>query len=274
MDTSSFQTLTIGMSFGLINGENQLGYPLKLSYLVVLVGLKGKATFTLNFKEYSFTANSIAILSSDTVALIQYKSTDFLAQCYAIDRTLASEIAYQLPNQLFGFIADYPVHHLSECDIQQLKYWNEQLVYYLTQGSIHQQKIVRNHFENLFLRMAEYMNQQGAFKQRKFSRKEELCWKFWDLIGQHAKTQRAVSFYADQLHITPFYLAQISKKYLNDQPKDLINRQVILELKTRLRTTDKTIGEIAEELHFEDPSYMGRFFRREIGVSMSAYRKS
>lgn len=273
MQTSLFQTSSIGMRFGTTTWENQLGYPLKLSYLVVLIGLEGEATITLNFKDYTLSKDTLTVLSSDTIAIMQQKSADFKVYGYLIDRSLASEIAYQLPNQLFGFIHDYPVHQLSKREKQQVVYWNKQLLYMLENNASHVQQMVCNHFENLFLRLAEYMDEQGTFKQQKFSRQEELCWKFWDLIGQHAKTHREVAFYAEKLHITPFYLAQISKKHLNDQPKDLINRQVVLELKTLLRTTDKSIGEIAEELHFVDPSYIGRFFKRETGFSLSAYRK-
>lgn len=274
MKSTTLQPTTIDLRFGPINWENQLGYPLTLSYLVVLIGLKGEALLTLNFKEYAIKKGTLAVLSSDIVTLIQHTSSDFCAQCYAIERPLASEIAYQLSNQLFGFIHDNPVHLLNKVDQQQLIYWNKQLLYILTHSSSQQHKITVNHFQNLFLRMTEYMEKQETFKQRKFSRQEEICWKFWDLIGQYAKTHREVAFYADQLHITPFYLAQISKKHLNDQPKDLINRQVILEIKNLLQTTDKSIGEIAEDLHFVDPSYMGRFFRRETGLSMSEYRKA
>ncbi|WP_410879382.1 helix-turn-helix domain-containing protein [Myroides sp. DW712] len=274
MNRTILHPTPIGLRFGPINWENQLGYPLTLSYLVVIIGLEGEADVTLNFKDYTLKKGALLVLSSDIVTLIQRTSSNFNAQCYAIDRPLASEIAYQLSNQLFGFLHDNPLHFLNKDDQQQLTYWNKQLLYILIQSSSQQQKIVVNHFQNLFLRMTEYMEKQGAFKQRKFSRQEEMCWKFWDLIGQYAKTHREVAFYANQLHITPFYLAQISKKYLNDQPKDLINRQVILEIKNLLQTTNKSIGEIAEVVHFDDPSYMGRFFRRETGFSMSEYRKS
>lgn len=274
MDNSVFQTTAIGLRFGPINWNHQVGYPLTLSYLVVLLGVEGEAKLTLNFKDYTIQKDTLLVLSSDIVTIIQHKSNDFRAQCYAIDRPLASEIAYHLSNQLFNYIHENPLHLLNKEDKQQLTYWNKQLLYILTHSNSKQQKMVVNHFQNLFLRMTEYMEEQGTFKQRKFSRQEEMCWKFWDLIGHNAQTHRAVSFYANQLHITPFYLAQIAKKYLNDQPKDLIHRQVILEIKNLLQTTNKSIGEIAAVLHFDDPSYMGRFFRRETGCSMSEYRKS
>jgi len=221
----------------------------------------------------SVDSSNLIDSESDDIALFKSKSDDFMVQCYAIDKPLASEIAYRLPNPLFSFLHDYPLHQLNHINKKQIAFWNEQCKYILNHCPLYLKQMICNHFQNLFLGIAEHMNDSSLYQQRKFSRKEELCWKFWDLIGQYSKTHREVAFYAEKLHITPFYLAQISKDYLNDLPKDLINRQVILEIKALLQTTDKSIGEIAALLHFEDPSYMGRFFRRETGFSLTAYRK-
>jgi len=263
---------TISLSHGTTCGE-QLNYPLSLSYLVVCIGLSGEATLSVNFTDYVISKNTLTVLSSDDIVLIQQKTEDFKAYVYGIDRALASEIAYHLPHTLFGFLHDYPVLHLTKEQRKQLEYWMLQLNYILDHPNKYLDRMACNQFQNLFLHLTDYMGEYNQLKKKKFSRKEKLCWKFWDLIGQYAKTNRAVAFYADLLHITPFYLAQISKSHLNDLPKDLINRQVILEIKNLLQTTDKSIGVIAEELNFVDPSYMGRFFKRETGLSLSAYRK-
>ena len=57
---------------------------------------------------------------------------------------------------------------------------------------------------------------------------------------------------------------------MNDTPKGLIERQVILEMKMLLETTDMSVKEIAEYLNFEDGSYMCRFFKRHTGISLTA----
>ena len=270
MKITDLKTLKIGMSYGKNNFDSQVGYALKLSYLVVLYAIEGQATFSINFRDYLLQKNDLLILSSDDIVLIKNKTQDFVTLTYEIDRSLASEIAYHLPNSLFSFLNQYPLQKLNK---EQLVYWIKQCNYILEHHVIYLQQMMCNHFQNLFLSIAELMHSQALLQPQKFSRKQELCWKFWDLIGQYSKTHREVSFYAEKLHITPFYLAQISKIYLNDQPKDLINRQVILDIKALLKTTDKSIGEISEELNFNDPSYMTRFFKRETGYSLTEFRK-
>lgn len=274
MDISLFTTTSLGLSYGITSFDHQLGYPLQLSYLVVLLGLQGEATLTLNFKEYALHPQTLLVLYQDDLVILKSKTPNFKMQVYSIERSLASEIAFDLPHALFGYLHDYPLQELTQAKQHQITLWDAQTRYMLTQATPYLQKMICNHFQNLFLAIAAYMDKNTAFKKRQFSRKEELCWKFWDLIGQYSNQYRAVAFYAEKLHITPFYLSQISKDFLNDSPKDLIHRQVILQLKTILKTTNLSIGEIATQLHFEDPSYMGRFFKRETGVSLTAFRKN
>ncbi len=60
---------------------------------------------------------------------------------------------------------------------------------------------------------------------------------------------------------------------MNDTPKGLIERQVMLEMKMLLETTDMSVKEIAGYLNFEDGSYMCRFFKRHTGISLIEYRR-
>lgn len=109
--------------------------------------------------------------------------------------------------------------------------------------------------------------------KHKCSRKELLCWKFWELIGKNCKEHRDVAFYAQALYITPFYLSQITRHFMNDSPKGLIERQVILEIKSLLCASEFPVKKIADMLHFEDASYMCRFFKRHTGISLTEYRE-
>lgn len=195
-------------------------------------------------------------------------------KCFLIDRPFASEIAFDLPNHLYSYLHHYPVLKLNELQLKQLELWDQQCDYLLHNITVYQRKMLCKHFQNFFLAISEQIRESDYDLNKKFSRKEELCWKFWDLIGTYAKQYRDVAFYADKLCITPFYLSQISKDFLNYAPKDLINRQVILEIKQLLKTPNKSINDIAQELHFEDPSYMGRYFKRETKQSLTDFRRS
>lgn len=65
----------------------------------------------------------------------------------------------------------------------------------------------------------------------------------------------------------------LKSDFMNDTPKGLIERQVMLEMKMLLETTDMSVKEIAGYLNFEDGSYMCRFFKRHTGISLIEYRR-
>lgn len=113
-----------------------------------------------------------------------------------------------------------------------LSAWLTQARHILRGDALFRRTMAINHLQNLFLYIAGRVQTDVSLASR-YTRKEELCWKFWDLIGKNCRRHRDVAFYADELHITPFYLSQLTKDFLNDTPKGLIERQVVLEMKKR-----------------------------------------
>ncbi|MEM8863761.1 MAG: helix-turn-helix transcriptional regulator, partial [Chloroflexota bacterium] len=55
-------------------------------------------------------------------------------------------------------------------------------------------------------------------------------------------------------------------------PGQLIRQEVVLEAKRLFQHTDLTATEISYRLGFNDASYFGRFFKREVGVSPGKFR--
>jgi AraC-like DNA-binding protein len=97
---------------------------------------------------------------------------------------------------------------------------------------------------------------------------------FRRLIDQHYLTTRSVQEYADLLGITAGYLTKISKDVSGLPAGNLIRDRLVMEAKRLLVHTDNTVAEICAELQFDDPSYFGRFFKRETGVSPLTFRQS
>lgn len=56
-------------------------------------------------------------------------------------------------------------------------------------------------------------------------------------------------------------------------PKAIIDRHIISEIKLLLTFSDLSVQQIADRLDFPDQSYLGRFFRKAVGMSPTAYRK-
>lgn len=96
--------------------------------------------------------------------------------------------------------------------------------------------------------------------------------RFCRLVSENCHAERGVDWYAGQLCITPNYLYKITYKAVQISPKELIDRQIVLEIKDLLATTDMTVQEIADRFNFA-PYYLSRFFRKHIGMSPVEYRK-
>lgn len=97
---------------------------------------------------------------------------------------------------------------------------------------------------------------------------------FQDLLEKHYKTERSMAFYAAEFSLSTDAFSKKVKKQFSKSPSQLINERVILEAKKLLHLTYKSIKEIAQELNFEDEFYFSRYFKKNVGVSPSSYRKN
>lgn len=69
------------------------------------------------------------------------------------------------------------------------------------------------------------------------------------------------------LGITPDHLSDSVKRELGISASKLLQQRLTIEAKRFLVHLDWTSAQIAEHLNFKDPSYFGRFFKRETGQS-------
>ena len=95
---------------------------------------------------------------------------------------------------------------------------------------------------------------------------------FIAMLSPHYARHHDVAYYADRLNITPNYLNIINRKYFGTTAKEQINIQIGLVVKNLLDTTDLTVKQIAERLHYDDPSYLCRIFRKQTGMTPLRFR--
>ena len=96
---------------------------------------------------------------------------------------------------------------------------------------------------------------------------------FTTLLTRHCNRHRDVSYYASRLSITADYLGKLTYKLWKVSPKEMIDRQILLAIKTYLTSTDLSVKNIAAELNYDDPSYLCRFFREMTGMSPIEFRE-
>ena len=90
------------------------------------------------------------------------------------------------------------------------------------------------------------------------------------LIDAHFQTERNIGFYAGKLAMTPDRLNDHVKRATGVTAGHLLRQRILTEAKRQLVFTRLTVGEIAYDLAFADPSHFGRFFKKQTGTTPQA----
>lgn len=77
---------------------------------------------------------------------------------------------------------------------------------------------------------------------------------------------------ASELGITGTYLNLLCQRLTGCSALQVLHARIMLEARRLLIYTPLTIGQVADDLGFEDPAYFTRFFKRHAGVSPKAFR--
>jgi len=94
------------------------------------------------------------------------------------------------------------------------------------------------------------------------------------LIETCFQTERNIGFYAGKLAMTPDRLNDHVKRATGVTAGHLLRQRILTEAKRQLVFTRLTVGEIAYDLAFADPSHFGRFFKKQTGTTPQAFRDS
>ena len=95
---------------------------------------------------------------------------------------------------------------------------------------------------------------------------------FMSLLSLHFREQRRVTFYSDQMHITPKYLGTIVTQQTGRTVSDWIDHFVVSEAKVLLGSSSLTIQEITYKLNFPNQSFFCKYFKAHTGMTPSGFR--
>jgi len=98
--------------------------------------------------------------------------------------------------------------------------------------------------------------------------------KFRNLLEAGYCNHWPVSRYAEELNITTKTLNNLIKLKTGKTTSALINDRIILEAKRQLCHSNSFVNEIGYSLGFQDPSYFVKFFKRQVKLTPSEFRKS
>lgn len=101
---------------------------------------------------------------------------------------------------------------------------------------------------------------------------KQLAHRFLQIVEQSDGRIRRVEQFARQLNVTPKYLSRLLRETLDCKPSDIISLYTEKAIEYRLRFTDMTMQQIANDLKFANPSFFGKYVKEHLGMTPLEYR--
>lgn len=217
--------------------------------------LRGFVRFSINLREYLISEGEALYIGQNSVAEILDYDTNSVVDLLGF--TLSAENENIKEEYLVG----------SENEQWMEEYF--QLIYTISA----MRPFDRRSVEHLLLSLHYRIVDSIAISHHAKGRREELFRLFVEQLNTH-RGKRELSFYAERMNISPQYLSRLVFETSGTAASDWINRSVTVQAKLLLRSSGHTIEQIAEELNFSTTPYFCRFFKREVGITPTAYRKN
>lgn len=246
-----------------------------IDYYAIEILLEGEMHCSINLRDFHTEAPCVITLLPNYVLHVDSSSEN----CKALILAHNAQFADDLQMNDYSYRAKqaaraYPCNKLTEQQLQTTIYHFQLIKDVLLQQQDNPN--VRDCTLKLTSSLFHYL--QGCFtelyqRQATLSRSEQLTADFYSLVEQNCLLHKNIAWYAEQLCITPKYLANVIKKMTGKAVGAWLDDFVLLQAKTLLTTSRLTIQQIADRLGFKNQSHFGTFFRRATGVSPKNYRK-
>lgn len=236
---------------------------------------QGKAQYSVDTLEHTVYANDMMIISEGQITDDVMLSRDFEGMGIIVSNDFFDEIVKDVHelSTLFLFTRANPVCHLTQQESDNIVDYFHVLKQKTDDLKHHfRRETVRSLLTTMIYDVSNIIFRMQTTNDRRQTRGEAIFTKFLQLVEQNFRHERRVSWYAQQLCISPKYLSEIIRQVSRRTPNDWIDNFVTLEIRVLLRNSTKSIKEIAQELHFPNQSFFGKFFKEHVGVSPSHYR--
>lgn len=249
---------------------------LVLDYGMIMICRSGIVTIGVNFAQWQLTSGSVLTFFPNDVVTIKERSDDFKAETLRYDAALLREASLQLEQTVYSRLKadrcrnETPVlTHIINGMFGLLK------IYFEQPECICLEQLVLLQLKAFFLGFHDYLFRNPDLQKTESGtpRMRDLFNRFMMEMETRYKESRDVKYYAQQMSITPKYLNTIANAITGHSAKTLIDHFVVLQLKLTLKTSGKSVKEIAWDYHFSDESFFCRYFKQRAGITPLQFRK-
>jgi AraC-like DNA-binding protein len=255
--------------------KSVVDHPVKLEVVVSIICIKGHMEGTLNLKKFKTEAPCLFIVLADHILQCDYFSDDFSGLATLMSKSFLEDSFgdIQVSMPLFRSVYENPWIQLNQEELNSMVEY-----FFLLQRTVRRKENpnLQETLKHLILAFF-YGTGYRFYKVRdefQKSKQDIMVEKFLAVVKENYREQRQIKFYSEKLFLTPKYLSRVIKERSGKSSGEWIEDHVMLETKALLKSTNKTIQQISDELNFPTQSFFGKYFKRRAGFSPKEYRKS
>ncbi len=247
----------------------------RMECIFVGMCLSGEGCYSVGTIQHKVRANDVIIVGEGQI-LGDVKVEKELS---GVGMLVSHEFLYNVMSgvrdvsNLFVFSREHPVLSLSNDEVQMFKeYYSLLLMKVDEQSHSFRANVASSILAAMIYDLCNATSRLQNRGTQRHSRSQEIFTEFVKLVEANFRHERHVSWYSEQLNVSPKTLLEMVKRVSQRTPNEWLDIYTTIEIRILLKNTTKSIKEIADELHFGTQSSLGKFFKEHVGISPSNYR--
>lgn len=272
--------------FAVVNSMEGAPYSsetIRLECFLIGICIDGCIQLDINFKTYKLQAGdsflglpntiiSHAMLSPNYKIRLAGFSTRFLRRVLRMEKDTWNT-AVHIHNNPVKTISEDKDREVFEC------YRNLIMAKINDEPHCYHKEVMQHLFSALFCELMGSLSKEtpippetNNLEKEGITQANHILRKFAELLSKDNGMHRSVSYYADMLCYSPKHFSKVVKQASGKTPLDVINETAMEHIKYRLKHSNKSIKEVAEEFNFPNQSFFGKYVKAHLGMSPAQYR--
>ena len=252
-----------------------------LDHGLVIICTAGVAQFEYDGHTVQLSKNDLFLLMAHSVVEKFMSSVDFDCRELWFSRGEMWNMNMYVKNSLADLL---PLKHnpkvtLSDVDAVLFETYFKQLSYHIRNSSQLLYPEITHSIVGAFLlevlsvlRRGNNMLKDNNLINNSGLHGRKLADRFVQLVEQSDGRIRRVDEFAQMLNVTPKYLSKLLMDTMHRKPSVIVAFFTLQAIENRLRYTDMTMQQIADDLHFANASFFGKYFKEHSGMTPMEYR--
>ena len=252
-----------------------------LDHGLVIICTAGVAQFEYDGHTVQLSKNDLFLLMAHSVVEKFMSSADFDCRELWFSRGEMWNMNMYVKNSLADLL---PLKHnpkvtLSDVDAALFETYFKQLSYHIRNSSQLLYPEITHSIVGAFLlevlsvlRRGNNMLKDNNLINNSGLHGRKLADRFVQLVEQSDGRIRRVDEFAQMLNVTPKYLSKLLMDTMHRKPSVIVAFFTLQAIENRLRYTDMTMQQIADDLHFANASFFGKYFKEHSGMTPMEYR--